>query len=90
MNCLNEHGAMKKVSRVEETTFRGLALRYGVELWTCPGCGIEVEDLSLSADNQRALSEAYRKAAGLLTGDEIAEGQKRLAGARRSLLGPST
>lgn len=85
MNCPNEHGEMKKIRRIEETTFRGLAVRYEIELWKCAICDIEVEDLHLAADNQRALSEAYRKAAGLLTGKEMVEGRKRLGWSQEEL-----
>jgi len=85
MTCPNEHGDMMKVKRVEETTFRGMAVRYDVELFACAACGIEVEDLGLAAENQRALSAAYRKAAGLLTGEEIAEGRKHLGWSQEEL-----
>jgi len=85
MNCPNEHGEMNKIRRIEETTFRGLAVRYEVESWTCADCGIEVDDLHLAAANQRALSEAYRKAAGLLTGKEIVDSRKRLGWSQEEL-----
>lgn len=85
MNCPNEHGEMEKTRRIEEATFRGVVVRYEVELWTCSTCGIEVEDLPLAADNQRSLSEAYRQAAGLLTGKEIAAERKRLGWSQEDL-----
>lgn len=77
MNCPNEHGIMKKEKRVEQTTFRGLDVTYEVELWKCEFCGLEGEDLSLAAENQHSLAEAYRKTAGLLTGAAIAEARKQ-------------
>lgn len=76
MNCPNEHGEMKKIRRTEETTFRGRDVRYEIETWACETCGLEAEDTSLAGENQRALSEAYRKAAGLLTSADIVEGRK--------------
>lgn len=78
MICPNEHGTMKIDRRAVETSFRGKAVRYDAEFWVCNVCGLEVEDLLLAAENQRALSDAYRIAAGLLTGREIVKKRKRL------------
>ena len=41
-------------------------------------CGIESDDLGLAAANQKALSEAYRAVAKLLTGEQIIAGRKKL------------
>lgn len=53
---------MEKTRRIEETTFRGVAVRYEVELWTCSTCGIDVEDIPTAADNKRNLITALRGA----------------------------
>ena len=76
--CPNEHGTMEIVRLAAENTFRGMVIRYDTEFWACDVCGLEVEDLRLAAENQRALSDAYRIAADLLTGGEIVEERKRL------------
>lgn len=78
MICPNEHGTMKIVRRPAKNTFRGMVVRYDAEFWACDVCGLEVEDLRLAAENQRALSDAHRIAAGLLTGRKIVEERRRL------------
>jgi putative zinc finger/helix-turn-helix YgiT family protein len=77
MDCPNNHGKMERKKGLEEINFRGMNLRVEVEHYVCPQCGIAVDDLSMAANTQSALSNSYRKAAGLLTGNEIAEERKK-------------
>lgn len=77
MNCPNEHGEMNLGRKLETITFRGKEFQVEMEHYVCDACGVTVDDLTLAARNQKALSEAYRKAAGLLTGEEIVEGRSR-------------
>jgi putative zinc finger/helix-turn-helix YgiT family protein len=78
MNCPNDHGEMKIVASMEAVTFRGREFRVEMEHYVCSECGITVDDLALASKNQKALSDAYRRAMNLLTGDEIvAERGKR-------------
>jgi putative zinc finger/helix-turn-helix YgiT family protein len=77
MNCPNDHGEMKISGGVETVTFRGKGLQVFMEHYVCSECAITVDDLSLGTKNQQALSDAYRKAEHMLTGDEIAEGRRR-------------
>lgn len=53
---------MEKARRIEEATFRGVVVRYEVELWICSACGIEVEDIPTASKNQRNLITALRGA----------------------------
>lgn len=78
MNCPNEHGKMILKTKPKEVTFRNKRIKYPAKHYVCPKCGIEVDDIALAAENQRKISDAYRKAANLLTGDEIVRGRKKL------------
>jgi len=77
MNCPNDHGKMKKITRNETIVFRQKELRFLAEHYVCSECGITVDDLALASRNQKALSDTYRKLAGLLTGDEIVYERKK-------------
>ncbi len=77
MDCPNNHGRMALKTMVKEADFRGRRVKYRAQHYVCPECGIEADDLELAAANQKALSDAYRSAAKLLTGEQIAEGRKK-------------
>jgi putative zinc finger/helix-turn-helix YgiT family protein len=64
-------------SMVKEVSFRGRQIKYRAQHFVCPECGIEADDLNIAAANQKALSDAYRSAAKLLTGEQIIEGRKK-------------
>jgi putative zinc finger/helix-turn-helix YgiT family protein len=66
---------LKNVSR--EVLFRGKRVKFRLRHYVCPVCGIEADDLGLATENQKALSDAYRAAVRLLTGDQIIEGRKK-------------
>jgi putative zinc finger/helix-turn-helix YgiT family protein len=78
VECPNQHGRMEVKSMVKEVSFRGKRLKMRAQHFVCPECGIEVDDLDLAAANQKALSDAYRSAVKLLTGEQIVEGRKKL------------
>lgn len=78
MECPNRHGWMEIKSMLKEMSFRGKRLKVRVRHFVCPECGIEVDDLDLAAANQKALSNAYRNAVKLLTGEQIVQGRKKL------------
>ena len=78
MDCPNKHGPMKLKSMAREVPFRGARVKFRAQHFVCLECGIEADDLNLAAANQKALSDAYRKAARLLTGEQIVEGRKKL------------
>lgn len=76
MDCPNNHGRMTLKTMAREALFRGEKVKYRAQHFVCPECGIEADDLDLAAANQKALSDAYRSAAKLLTGEQIAKGRK--------------
>jgi len=77
-----------KLSRVPESLeFRGEHVNFVGEHFICPACNIKVDDLTQAAINQKAISDAYRKTVGLLTGAEIIEGRKKLGWTQEHLAG---
>lgn len=78
VNCPNDHGVMviKKINK--STKFRGVDINFQVEHYVCPFCGTQGGSIDQTAATQRAISDAYRRVAGLLTGEEIREGRKKL------------
>ncbi len=85
MNCPNDHGSMRIKTATRELTFRGKRVKFRAQHYICPVCGIEADDLGLAAANQKALSDAYRAAARLLTGEEIIERRKKLGWTQEDL-----
>jgi putative zinc finger/helix-turn-helix YgiT family protein len=78
MDCPNEHGKMVIKAMKKEVTFRDKRIEYDAEHFVCPSCGIEVDDMTLATENQKRISDVYRKASNLLTGEEIVRGRKKL------------
>ncbi|MBU2650227.1 MAG: type II toxin-antitoxin system MqsA family antitoxin, partial [Bacteroidetes bacterium] len=85
MNCPNEHGRMLLKNKPKEITFRNKRIKYTARHYVCPECGIEVDDIALAAENQRQIADAYRKAANLLSSDEIVNGRKKLKWSQEQL-----
>ncbi len=77
MNCPNDHGPMQLKNVTRELPFRGKRVKFRPRHYVCPVCGIDADDLGLATENQKALSDAYRAAARLLTGEQIIEGRKK-------------
>jgi putative zinc finger/helix-turn-helix YgiT family protein len=78
MDCPNNHGKMALKSVPREVTFRGRPVKYRPEHFVCRSCGLVADDWKLAASNQKALADAYRRTVGLLSGEEIVEGRKKL------------
>ena len=78
MNCPNEHGKMVLKTMPEAVIFRKKRIDYTAKHYVCSECGIKADDVALATENQREISEAYRKAAKLLTGNEIIKDRKKL------------
>jgi len=78
MICPNGHGKMMIRKLEKSVNFRGMDIAFQTEHNVCPVCGIEAGTINQTADTQRAISDAYRKAVNLLTGKEIREGRKKL------------
>lgn len=78
MDCPNNHGKMEMKRLPKEVSFRGRLIKYRPEHFVCRSCGLVADDWKLAASNQKALSDAYRRDAGLLSGEEIVEGRRKL------------
>lgn len=78
INCPNGHGAMETKKMNKSSTFRGVEINFQVEHHVCRVCGIEGGTIDQAAASQRAIADAHRKAADLLTGEEIRERRKEL------------
>jgi len=78
MNCPNGHGNMVVRKTKKGLAFRGVKITVPVKQYVCTVCGVEASTIEQTASLQRAISDAYRKAANLLTGEEIVEKRKRL------------
>lgn len=76
-NCPNGHGEMQIKKLDKSMKFRGVDITFQTEHYLCPVCCIEVGSIEQAAVTQRAISDAYRKAVGLLTSEEIREGRKK-------------
>lgn len=66
-------------------TFRGIEIVFQDNVYVCPGCQMEVGTTEQTAEMQRKISDAYRKASGLLTGEKIREERKRLGLSQKAL-----
>jgi putative zinc finger/helix-turn-helix YgiT family protein len=78
MDCPNNHGKMELKRLPKEVTFRGRSVKYFAEHFVCASCGLAVDDWKLAVNNQKALSDEYRRTRGLLSGKEIVETRKKL------------
>jgi putative zinc finger/helix-turn-helix YgiT family protein len=78
MNCPNGHGKMVIIKVKKRMTFRGINITVPTNQYVCRVCGTEAGTVNQTADIQKAISEAYRKAVNLLTGEEIVEKRKKL------------
>jgi len=85
MNCPNDHGKMVLKTMTKEVAFRNKRIKYQAKHYVCPKCGIEVDNVAMAAENQRKISDAYRMAVHLLTGDDIVKGRKKLKWSQEQL-----
>ncbi len=70
-NCPRGHGPMAFKKLHKHKTFRGVDIDYATEAFICPQCGLEAGTVQSAGDVQRAIADAYREKAELLTGQEI-------------------
>jgi len=66
-------------------TFRGVKINYKDHAFVCPGCKMEVSTTEQTGETQRAISDAYRKKVGLLTGTDICENRKKMGLTQKNL-----
>ena len=69
---------MSPERREKRIVFRGKEIEYAAERFVCPVCGVEAADAKQMTEIQRQISDAYRRADDLLTGEEIREGRAKL------------
>ena len=78
MKCPAGHREMRIKKAKKKVTFRGVNLLVPVEQYVCRVCSAEAGTVSQAAAIQKTISDTYRKAVALLTGNEIVEKRKRL------------
>jgi len=71
MICPQCHGPTQKVAVEKSTLFKGIDVRYIAGLHRCAACGLELADADEAATMQERLADGYRRAVGLLSGEEI-------------------
>ena len=59
IECPNGHGRMVIKSMSKEVLLRRMCITYHAKHFVCTECGIEADNLSMAAENQKALSDAY-------------------------------
>lgn len=75
--CPSGHGEMLEKKSNKSIEFRGIAITYQEENYTCPECEIEVSNSKQIAKTQKNMSDAYRSKVGLLSGSEIKQFRKK-------------
>ena len=76
--CPNGHENMTIIKAEKEMMFKGINIKFLAEHYKCQECGTEFGTIEQTAAIQRAISDAYRKAEGLLTSEEIRTNRKKL------------
>mgnify|MGYP006277375387 CR=1 FL=1 len=69
--CAHCQHAMEPVEREKTVSFRGEDVAVRAVCYVCPDCGLEAGTPASAGAMQRAVSDAYRRKAGLLCGEEI-------------------
>lgn len=75
--CPCGKGDMHLTIREKKACINGVDVNVESRAYVCPRCGIEAGTVVESSMAQRAVSDAYRKKQGLLTGCEIIELRKK-------------
>jgi len=84
-DCPNECGSMNLKKHKAKGSFRGIDTEYHSERYVCEQCGLETSTLEQAAAAQKALSEGYKKATGLMTGEELVNRRKELGLSQEAL-----
>ncbi len=75
--------SLKKADKI--LNFRGINITFEKESYFCPVCGLGASNLTQAGSTQSIIANSYRRAMGLLTGDEIRETRKKLGLSRKAL-----
>lgn len=76
-NCPRGHDKMKLQKITKTVNFRGMDIPCHVEAYICPECGLEAGTGNSAGAVQQELADAFRKRAGLLTGEDIKSLRKK-------------
>ncbi len=69
----------------KKMVFREVEINYKDHVYVCVNCGMEVGTIEQAAQTQKIISNAYRKAVGLLTGGEIRDNRKKFNLSQKAL-----
>ncbi len=83
--CPNCEGNTVPREIEKNITFRGKDITFQAEAYVCEECDIEIATIEQTAAAQDAISDAYRKKVGLMTGAEIRDQRKRLGFSQKEL-----
>ncbi len=86
-DCPNACGPMTVKKGTSQCRFRGVDTEYQSERHYCERCGLETSTLEQAAAAQKSLSEGYKQAAGLMTGEELSCRRKNLNLSQAELAG---
>ncbi len=83
--CPNDHGplVLKKINK--SMLFRGEDIDFQMDSYVCEKCGLETATIEQTAATQNAISDAYRKKMGLLSGSEIRNKRNKLGWSQSEL-----
>lgn len=71
LSCPKCSNRMELKELQKQKTFRGIDIDYACKAYVCAKCGMEAGTVQTAGEVQRAVADAYRAKAGLLTGREI-------------------
>lgn len=69
----------------KEVRFRGVDLLINAEMNVCRECGYEFASVEQTAAMQKTIADAYRRSQGLVTGEQIRAGRKKLGLSQKDL-----
>lgn len=70
-SCPSCNGNLQQIEIEKRAQFKGVDIAYTAKLHQCEKCRLELADVEEAANIQDQLADAYRKAVGLLHGEEI-------------------
>ena len=88
--CPVDQEIMALKSEEKDIIFKDIKIKYIEENFICPSCKLEVATQKQIANTQKAISNAYRKKAGLLSGKEIKKMRKKHHLTQKSLANKMT
>lgn len=71
LTCPQCGGVAQLTQITKNTEIKGVKVSYNADLHRCEECGLELADVAGAAALQEQMADAYRRAVGLLSGEEI-------------------